>query len=395
MEQARISKGSSTYTKALVALFIGSLIAFGAEYCVQPVIPVIAGEFDLSPTIASLAVTVGLSGMAIAMVGIAFLSSRLKRKLTMTVGLTGALVLALGIAISHYFEMILLMRFIQGMLLAGFPAMAIAYIQEEFEPSIIATTVGVYVSGSSVGGLAGRFILSSLTDYLGWRDALIVLVIIYFVSNMALIYLLPREKHELPKDKPSPLQSIGEVVRNSRVVRACLLATFIMGSCVCTYNFLSYIFLAPPYEWSQMQIGMIYALYLMGTVSSTVMGRYADMTNNRRSFMISTMLMVVGMLISLGIPGWIKILGIAIYTFGFFGAHSTACSWSGKLDEGDNKATISATYMLFFYIGASIFGTVGGLFLTHFGWAGIVGFNCALALIAFLIARSIPVKVKS
>ena len=94
--------------------------------------------------------------------------------------------------------------------------------------------------------------------------------------------------------------------------------------------------------------------------------------------MISTMLMVVGMLISLGIPGWIKILGIAVYTFGFFGAHSTACSWSGKLDEGDNKATISATYMLFFYIGASIFGTVGGLFLTHFGWAGIVGFNLSL-----------------
>ena len=147
----RITKDSPKYKRSLVALFIGSLFAFGTEYCVQPVIPVIGAEFGLSPTAASLAVTVGLSGMAFAMILIAMWSYRLHRKKTMVYGLSGALALAFGIAVSIQFKWILIMRLMQGMLLAGFPTMAITYIQEEFDPRIIATTVGVYVSGSSVG----------------------------------------------------------------------------------------------------------------------------------------------------------------------------------------------------------------------------------------------------
>lgn len=389
MDYERIRKDSPLYTKAIVALFIGSLVAFGTEYCVQPVIPVIADEFHISPTVASLAVTVGLSGMALAMIIIAFLSSRLHRKRTMVYGLIGALFLAVGIAVTSHFEIILAMRLFQGMLLAGFPAMAIAYIQEEFESSVIATTIGIYVSGSSIGGLAGRFILSALTDYLGWRYALLVLVGVYGLAAVALMYLLPKERHPLPTHHVSPLASIREVWHNKHVIRACLLATFIMGSFVCTYNFISYVFLAPPYNWTYMQIGMLYTLYLLGTLSSTLMGRYADMTNNKRAFILSTLCMILGMVLSIGIPVFMKVTGIAIYTFGFFGAHSTACSWSGKLDLGDNKVTISALYMLCFYIGASIFGTLGGLFLTTFGWIGVVGFNCILIGIAVLLSTKI------
>lgn len=387
----RITKDSPKYKRSLVALFIGSLVAFGTEYCVQPVIPVIGAEFGLSPTAASLAVTVGLSGMAFAMILIAMWSYRLHRKKTMVYGLSGALALALGIAVSIQFEWILIMRLMQGMLLAGFPAMAITYIQEEFDPRIIATTVGVYVSGSSVGGLLGRFVLSALTDHLGWRYALMVLVALYGMAVLALVYLLPRPQHPLIKNsvRTSPIASIREVVRNRNVLKACTLAAFIMGSCVCTYNFLSFVFLGAPYHWTQLEVGFLYSLYLVGTVSSTLMGRYADESSNKCAFTVSVLCMMAGMIISLAMPSVVKVLGIALYTFGFFGAHSTACSWSGKLDIGDNKATISALYMLFFYIGASLFGTVGGLFLTSFSWAGIVGFNCVLALVALIIGKTI------
>ena len=40
-----IDKGTKEYKLALVMMFFGSLAAFGAEYCLQPVIPILAADF--------------------------------------------------------------------------------------------------------------------------------------------------------------------------------------------------------------------------------------------------------------------------------------------------------------------------------------------------------------
>ena len=48
-----INKGTREYTCALIMMFFGSLAAFGAEYCLQPVIPILAQDFNLTPTQAS------------------------------------------------------------------------------------------------------------------------------------------------------------------------------------------------------------------------------------------------------------------------------------------------------------------------------------------------------
>lgn len=78
-------------------------------------------------------------------------------------------------------------------------------------------------------------------------------------------------------------------------------------------------------------------------------------------------------------------------TYGFFGAHSAAAAWAGRLDDAD-KARISSMYMLFYYFGASVIGTLGGKFLMMSGWLGIVMFltvelSIALMLSAVLIKK--------
>ena len=59
-----INKGTREYTCALIMMFFGSLAAFGAEYCLQPVIPILAQDFNLTPTQASLSMSFGTIGMA-------------------------------------------------------------------------------------------------------------------------------------------------------------------------------------------------------------------------------------------------------------------------------------------------------------------------------------------
>ncbi len=388
VKREKIQRGSVTYYKAIIALFIGSLVAFGAEYCVQPIIPVLARDFSLEPTTASLAVSFGTGGMAVAMLFIAGLAHKLRRRQVMVLALVGSIILAMLIGISQYFQLILLMRLCQGLLLAGFPPMAVAYINEEFEGSVIGTAVGIYVSGSSIGGLVGRIILSTLTDWWSWRPALLALAVFYLILIVAFVILLPRPEHVKPKhgQSKSMLAEFSRLMHNKFLVADYLVAMIVMGSFVCVYNFISYVLLAPPYSMTQTEIGLVYLLYLLGTLSSTVMGMMADSTGNGVVISLSIVCMIGGALLSLAGPLLLKLAGIGLFTFGFFGAHSADCSWAGRLDKGD-KAEISAMYMLFYYIGASTFGSIGGKFLTHWGWDGVVGFLTVLLIIGLGISR--------
>ena len=381
----RVSSNSPAYRRAILALFCGGLAAFGIEYCVQPIIPVFTAEFGISPAMASLSVSCGIGGMAIAMLLIASMAKRLPRRKIMAGSLLLSAVLAIFMAFSPGYELILGLRLIQGMLLAGFPAMAIAYINEEFDVGIIGSVVGIYVSGTSIGGLVGRMLLSFLTDFFSWRMALGILGLLYALIALAMLLLLPKTQHPVnPHAAIAGWHEFHRLLLNRSLVALYMVALIVMGTFVCTYNFISYILLNPPYNLSQTTVGFVYLLYFLGTISSTVMGHMADRRGNGKVMLLSIVFMILGLLLSLLEPLSLKLIGIGALTYGFFGAHSSACSWAGRLDKSD-KARISAMYMFFYYVGGSIVGTAGGFFLALHGWDGIVGFLCALLSLAGLI----------
>lgn len=386
-ENSYIKKGTPVYQRAIAVLFLGSLAAFGAEYCLQPIIPVLAREFGLDPATASLAMSFGTGGMAVSMLAIAGLARRLARKQTMTVAISVASLLAIGMAVSHNFGLILLLRLCQGALLAGFPALALAYISEEFDPHCVGLVVGIYVSGSSLGGLFGRLLISTATDYFSWRYALGAAGLFYLAISLLFWFGLPNPQRRLQRgEKQAPVSGdLWKLLHNRRLLGIYAVAFAAMGAFVCTYNYITYVLIAPPYSLSQTAVGFVFSIYLIGTLASTLMGSLSDRYGNGRILAVSLLLMLAGILTTLGAPLFIKIAGLALFTYGFFGAHCAACGWAGKLARGD-KAQASSMYMLFYYIGASVVGTAGGAFLSRFGWEGVVSLLAALLVAALLLA---------
>ena len=377
----KIFKGSKKYFVANAALFLGGLVTFGAEYCVQPIIPVFTETFGLEPAAASLAVSFGTAGMACSMILIALLAKVLPRKTVMTLALILASLLAILISVSESFTVILALRFLQGMILAGFPAPAIAYINEEFDAKIIGAVTGIYIAGTSIGGLVGRIALSFFTDVFDWRTALAILGAIYLVMSLVFIYALPKPRHVVGNFSGARLSDFAKLLRNSRLMSVYTIAAAVMGVFVCTYNFISYVLLAPPFSLSQTQVGLVYFLFLAGTLASTIMGRLSDKIGNGRTLLVSIAVMFFGIALTCGGTLALKLSGVGLVTYGFFGAHSAAASWVGKLDDSD-KARLSAGYMFVYYIGASVVGSLGGKFLTAFDWTGVAIFMTAILLVA-------------
>jgi YNFM family putative membrane transporter len=101
-------------------------------------------------------------------------------------------------------------------------------------------------------------------------------------------------------------------------------------------------------------------------------------------------LQAAGALVTLAPSLGLKIIGIGLFTFGFFGAHATASGWVGAR-SGELKATAATLYLLAYYCGVTIGGWSGGYFWIHLGWPGVllmVSISLAAALgIALQLGR--------
>ncbi len=382
-----IVKGTKEYWQAISSLFMGSFATFAILYSPQPLIAVFAEQFAVTPAMASLTVSLATGPLAVCMLLAAWLSDAVGRKKIMAIALVFSAVLMILAALSANFSTLLLIRTLHGIILAGFPAIAMVYVNEEFHPAITGLVIGIYISGNSLGGLAGRLIVSTLSDLWSWQIALASIGAVSLLSGLWFWRSLPESRHFAVRRLPIRElgAAFGNLLHNPLLVAVYTISFLIMGSFVALYNYIGCVLLAPPYNLSQTLVGLIFVVYLVGTFSSTLMGRLSDREGKAKILVVGLVIMLAGCLITLNLNLYLKILGIAIFTFGFFGAHSVASGWAGQ-GAATDKAQSTALYLLFFYCGASILGAAGGTLLMSYGWQGVVVLIGAALLAAVSIA---------
>ena len=384
-----IQKNSTAYWRGISAMFLGSFVTFALLYCMQPLIPVFSEEFHIAPAYASLSISLTTGIMAVFMLLVSWFSDARGRKIVMAISLSVSAILGLIIAFCNNFSILLILRILQGIMLAGFPAIAMAYVNEEFDPKIVGMVMGIYISGNSVGGLAGRIMVSTLADFSTWHIAVAGISAIGLLLSIWFWIALPKSQNFSPKkrDLREILAALTKKLQNIELLMLYSISFLIMGGFVTLYNYIGYSLMAPPYNLSQTLVGCIFVVYLIGTFSSTFMGKLADSKGSSKVLCLSIGIMLLGCLTTAHGSLSIKIMGVALFTFGFFGSHSVASSWVGKCAHSD-KAQAASLYLLFFYLGSSTIGTIGGKFLLWYEWEGVV-IVIALALVLALILSSV------
>ncbi|MEK4802696.1 MFS transporter [Oceanobacillus sp. FSL K6-0118] len=381
-----IQKGTASYRKALFALFSGSFVTFSLLYSAQPLIPIFSSEFGVSPTNASLSLSFSTGVLAIVMLFTPSLSNSIGRKQIMSIALLVASILSILTAITPNFSLLLLSRALLGAVLAGFPSIAMTYISEEFHPKELGTVMGIYISGNTVGGLSGRIVTSALTDWFSWEIALFIIGGIALFISIWFWRHLPEERHFVKEHGTlkNLIPELGYHFKNPALLCLYGLSFLLMGSFVTLYNYITYLLIGEPYHLSHAAVGSIFFVYLVGTFSSTFMGNQADRHGKAKVLPLGILIMTIGAIGTLYEGLWLKIVAIAIFTFGFFGSHSIASAWVGQKATA-HKAQASSLYLLFYYGGSSLFGTLGGIFWSNYGWNGVIGMISVLLVIAFVL----------
>lgn len=368
-----IQKGTKTYTNASIALFLGGFVTFASLYATQPLLPILAKDFGISAPAASITLSITTGIMAIMMLIVATISDVIGRKRIMVVSMFLTSIIGVLTAFSPSFTMLVLLRGALGLCIAGLPSIAMTYIGEEFEPSGLGKVMGLYICGNAIGGMTGRIFIGIVTDISSWRIALGLLGIITVICSILFWRTLPNPLNS--KKQTVNFQSMWNAYavhfKNKQLVATIFLGFTLMGSFVTLYNYIGFLLEEPPYSLSQTFIGFLFIVYLMGTFSSVFMGKQADLHGRSFILMVSITIMMIGAIVTLVPNLIIKIIGLSIFTFGFFGSHSIASASIEKYAEV-NKAQAAALYLLFYYLGSSFIGAFSGYFWEHFHWIGII-----------------------
>ncbi|ORL67728.1 hypothetical protein B7H17_01320 [Pseudomonas putida] len=382
-----IEKGTPAFIKTVLALFSGGFATFALLYCVQPMMPLLSQEFSINAAQSSLVLSVSTAMLAFGLLVTGPVSDRIGRKPVMVCALLCAALATLASAVMPTWELVLATRALVGLALSGLAAVAMTYLSEEIHPQHIGLAMGLYIGGNAIGGMSGRLISGVLIDFVSWHTAMLAIGGLALVAALVFWKVLPESRNFRPQpmNPRSLLDGFAMHFRDAGLPWLFLEAFLLMGAFVTLFNYIGYRLLAGPYHMNQALVGLLSVVYLSGIYSSAQVGALADKLGRRKVFWASILVMAGGLLLTLANPLTMVILGMLVFTFGFFGAHSVASSWIGRRAL-KAKGQASSLYLFCYYAGSSVAGTAGGVFWHQAGWNGIGLFIGSLLAVALLVA---------
>jgi YNFM family putative membrane transporter len=388
-----VERHSPAYLRISLALFLAGFCTFSLIYCVQPILPDLARDHALSPATASLALslTTGLLALSIPLASAA--SDRLGRRGLIFVSMAAAALLNAACAAVPGWRSLLLARALEGVVLGGVPAVAMAYLAEEIHPQALGLAMGLYVGGTAFGGMVGRIGMGLLTEYGSWQRAMAITGGVGLLAAIGFVLLLPPSRNFSRRARlhgRRHLRAWRAHLRQPRLRALCLIGALVMGAFITLFNYLGFRLQQAPYGLGPSGISLMFLAYLFGMVAAPAGGALADRIGRAPVLVGGLLVTLAGVLLTLATPlGWIM-AGLIALSIGFFVSHAIASAWVGHLAR-QARGHATSLYLLAYYSGASLLGWVGGWFWSQGGWSALAGF----AVVPLAAALAIAVRLRA
>ncbi|GAB3068747.1 MFS transporter [Virgibacillus ainsalahensis] len=373
------------FWKITVSLALASFFVFASMYAVQPLLPVFVEVFGVSVSESSLTLSLSIVGLIIGLLVLGISSDRVGRTVFIHLSLLGSALPFLIMPFIDSFFVIIGLRFLQGIALAGLPAAALAYISEEIERRSMAVATVLYISSNALGGMVGRVFTGYVTDNYSWEMAFIILAISGVFIAGAVFFLLPNSRFfesgnlTLRKD----LEGFLFHLKNPSLLLVFGIGIVLQYSFTGMWTYLPFHLQGEPFSLSLEAISYTFFAYGLGVIGSPVAGWLAGKFGLKPVRVAGLLVLTLGIFLTLSPSLTFIVIGLCVACLGFFTAHSlTATSVSEQVTH--HKGSAASLYLVAYYIGVSLGSSALAPVWGLTGWEGLVIF-VAILPVAYLV----------
>jgi YNFM family putative membrane transporter len=359
-------------------------------YAPQPLLAVIADEFDQTALSANLVVSATTFGIAAGVFPMAWVADRLGRGRTIALALLVGFLATGATAWAPDWGLLVASRLVVGVAISAVLVSALVWVAELVPRRDARRVAALYIAGTTAGGMAGRIVAGLLTDGLGWRWAVMAVDVVVLVCAVLGLALLARYRRTADADG-------GEVSVERRVTAPSSLRSrlplYVLGFLgtaifVGVYNAVAFRTLEPPFELGVGLTSLLFLTYFAGTLSSVRAGAVVDRLGVRATVLIGLGAVLAGLLLTLVDQVAVLVLALLVLSAGFFAVH-TALSSTVPL-VAPKPTSGSALYTLYYYAGSSVGALLLGYAWDTARWPAVIGVAVALFAVAAVVAAALP-----
>ncbi|MFY8327150.1 MFS transporter [Pseudoalteromonas sp. ZZD1] len=354
-------------------LLLCSLFIFFVLYAPQPLLGLFASQFKVTPANAGSLMTATMLPLAIAPLVYGLL---LAKHNPLTILRYAMLMLALSCIVfttAPSFELLLLLRFIQGLILPAALTAMTTYIGSTYKADQLQHNMTLYIGSTIAGGYFGRVLAAVFTDLWSWQ-------IFYYVIAVALTLLalaIPKGRHETITQVLSPLSYLKQLA--TAPILKLYSAVFCMFFCFAALlNYLPFILQDTFLITNTRDIGLVYSGYLIGALASIATPWLLKHSPGAWHLLSTVFIFYCGtILILMSNQLIIFLLAFTGFCAAMFMIHATAAPLVNKISNAPPSVT-NGGYVSFYYSGGALGSFLPGLVYQHYGH---VAFMAALLLV--------------
>ncbi|MGH8781769.1 MFS transporter [Paraburkholderia sp.] len=371
-------------SRSLVLLFaVACGLSVANVYYAQPLLDLLARDFDVSRASIGMVITATQAGCALALVLLVPLGDRTNRHRLMAAQL-GLLVLALiAVACATSAPMLLAGMLATGMLGTAMTQGLIAYAATVAAPGERGRVVGAAQGGVVVGLLLARTMAGFVADLAGWRA-------VYLTSAALALLMLPVLWRTLPAQS-APVVRIGylrllgsmlSLLAHERTLQIRGTIGMLMFAAFSVFwSAMALPLSAPPFALPHTAIGAFGLAGAAGALAAARAGHWADRGRGQWTTGIAWLVLLLSWLPAAYLSSSLALLvvGVLLLDLGGQAIHVTNQSMIFRA-QPDAHSRLVGCYMLFYAAGTG----AGALASTHMyawaGWTGVCMLGAAITL---------------
>ena len=370
-------------------------------YYYQPLLILIAKEFNISESIAGNITYLTQAGYAFGLFFLVPLGDMFERKKQILFTTLTAIISLFIAATAKSFLILEIACFIIGFS-SVVPQLILPLSANLSAPAQKGKVLGTVMSGLLIGILLSRTLSGLIGQLYGWR--MVYLIATFFCSGiLVLIYF------QFPKDKPhykgtyrKLMGSIFIIIKQEPILRESAIISFfvymVFGS---FWTNMVLLLSRSPYDFQSAKIGLFGLICITGVITALFVGRLGDHINPRIAVGYGLLIMFLSQLLfyfySTNIT--LFIIGIALLEIGQYAVHVSNQNRIYSLNP-IARNRLNTVFMTMSFIGAALGSAIGLALWKYKGWEAICLASIIMILLATIVylytyKKSLKIELKS